>query len=346
MNRSSTPAPEADELTPDMRRFQQWLSAAYAQHPPLSSVSLAEARVIIEQVREPLTRGGPTMARSDDLCVERPGLTPLRLRIHQPAPTTPRLPEPMPSPALLYLHGGGWVFFSNRTHDRLMREYAARSGRVVVGLDYDQAPESRYPVALEQCMDAIHWIRQHGAEHGMTGTQIAIAGDSAGANLALATALALRDNPDAARRADFTALDALLLNYGAFTDEDDTESYHRFDGDRYVLARDEMRWFWQQYLRDENDRLDPLAQPGRAALHDLPPTCVMAAECDVLRDNSLHLAERLQAAGVAHELHRIAGVPHSFLEAMSFSELPLEAIEAGARWLLNPPARTATDLPS
>jgi acetyl esterase len=326
MNRLSSPAPITDELSPDMRRFQQWLSAAYADHPPLDTVSLPQAREIIEKVRAPLSQGGPVMARSLRLQIDRGDQPALQLCIHQPAQT-------LPLPALLYLHGGGWVYFSNSTHDRLMREYAARSGRVVVGLDYAQAPESRYPVALQQCMDAIHWIRHSGAEHGICTTQIAIAGDSAGANLALATALALRDHAESSRLDDFAALDALVLNYGAFTDDDETESYQRFDGDRFVLTRDEMRWFWQQYLRNDADRLDPLAQPGRAALHGLPPTCLIAAECDVLRDNSLHLAERLQAAGVRHSLHRFAGAPHSFLEAMPFSEQPLKAIDMGARWL-------------
>lgn len=318
-----------DALSPDMRRFQQWLSAAYARHPPLDSVDLSTARAIIEQVRAPLTEGGPAMASSEDREVNTGRHAPLRLRIHRPS-AAPRLP------ALLYLHGGGWVYFSNRTHDRLMREYAARSGRLVIGLDYAQAPEARYPVALNQCVDTVHWLRACAPALGLDPGHLALGGDSAGANLALATALALREQ--GAR----DGLDALVLNYGAFTDEE-TESHTLYDGPRYVLGREEMRWFWAQYLGRPQDRLDPLAQPGRADLRDLPPCCVVAAECDVLRDNSLALDRSLDRAGVAHALHRFAGASHSFLEALNFSPLALQALQAGADWLHRhgPAERTA-----
>ena len=109
----------AVDLAPDMRRFQRWLAAAYAQHPPLDSVSLPEARLIAERVRAPLTRGGPTMVHRRDLQIDTPHGA-LRLRIHTPTAAACH-------PALLYLHGGGWVFFSIDTHDRLMRELAARA---------------------------------------------------------------------------------------------------------------------------------------------------------------------------------------------------------------------------
>src|SRR5471032_2964793 len=144
-----------DKLTPDMRRFQQWLAAAYAQHPPLDSVSLSEARQIVERVRAPLTQGGPRMVRTEEVEIETPHGA-LRLRLY--APTAALL-----QPALVYLHGGGWVFFSFATHDRVMRELAARSGRVVVGVDYARAPEARYPVAREQAAAAWHWVHAHAA---------------------------------------------------------------------------------------------------------------------------------------------------------------------------------------
>lgn len=320
---SSSTLQPGDDLAPDILQFQQRLAAAYAQHPPLASVDLPEARRIVERVRAPLTAGGPAMARTEEHCIVMPQqVTPLRLRIHRPTLDTDL-------PALIYLHGGGWVFFSLDTHDRLMREYAARSGRVVIGVDYALAPEARFPVALQQCTAAARWVAAQAEALGLQPGRIAIGGDSVGANLALATALELREAADA-------PLEALLLNYGVYSDDDASDSFQRYDGPRYVLGRDEMRGFWQHYLRSDADRQDPRAQPLRAELHGLPPCCLVVAECDVLRDSSLALAQRLHAAGVPLSLNRYAGASHSFLEAMSFSALSKRALDDSCAWLRQP----------
>jgi acetyl esterase len=306
-----------DDLPPDMRRFQQWLAAAYAQHAALDSVSLPEARRIAERVRAPLTQGGPAMVHSRELHIDTPH-GPLRLRLHVPTAAPVH-------PALVYLHGGGWVFFSIDTHDRLMRELAARAGRVVIGVDYARAPEARYPVAREQATAAWRWAHANAATLGLDADRVALAGDSAGANLALAAALVLRA---AGERPE-----ALLLNYGVFCDDDSTESFTRFDGPGYNLGRDEMRGFWNHYLGPAGDPGDPLAMPLRADLAGLPRTCVVVAECDVLRDDSLALAARLREAGVPLDLQRHPGAVHSFLEAVSFSELAERALAGSAAWL-------------
>lgn len=322
---SPPPAPPADDLTPDMRRFQQTLADAYAAHPPLDSVSLPEARLIVERVRAPLAQGGPSMVQTEEHHIAVPGHGPRRLRLRLHRPTKQR-----PLPALLYLHGGGWVYFSLETHDRLMRELAARSGRVVVGVDYARSPEARFPVALEQTVAAWRWAHAQAATLGLRTAQIALAGDSAGANLALAAALVLREQGPQP--------DALLLNYGAFSDDDSTESFTRFDGPGYTLGRDEMRGFWQTYLNDDADRANPLAMPLKADLRGLPRCCLVVADCDVLRDGSLALAARLQAAGVLTEVQRHAGATHSFLEAVSFSPTADAALQAGCAWLRAGPA--------
>jgi len=307
-----------DDLAPDIRCFQQMLAAAYATHPPLSSVSLPQARLIAEAVRAPLAQGGPQMVHTADLS---PALTPhgsLRLRVHRPQAATAL-------PALVYLHGGGWVFFSIDTHDRLMREIAARSGRVVIGVDYARAPEARFPVALQQTVAAWRWACAQADALGLDAARIALGGDSAGANLALAAALVLRDAG--------ASPEALLLNYGVYSDDDSSESFTRFDGPCYTLERDEMRGFWQQYLRDDADRANPLAMPMNGALHDLPRCCMVVADCDVLRDSNLAMAERLRAAGVALQLQCHAGATHSFLEAMSFSPTANQALDQICAWL-------------
>ena len=314
---------DIDELNPDLRRFQQTLAAGYAAHPPLDHVSLAQARSIVEQVRAPLALGGPAMVRRDELQIDAVPHGRLRLRVLRPTAVRPL-------PALLYLHGGGWVYCSIDTHERLMRELAARSGRVVIGVDYARAPEARFPVALEQTVAAWRWVAAGADTLGIDAGRIALAGDSAGANLALAAAVTLRD---AGQRPD-----ALLLNYGVYSDDDASESYRRYDGARYTLERAEMRWFWQQYLGRAADRDDPRAMPLHARLEGLPRCCLVVAECDVLRDSSLALAARLRAAGVATRVLREAGAPHSFLEAMSFAETAAAALDRCGAWLRAEPA--------
>jgi acetyl esterase len=306
-----------DDLASDMRHFQRWLAAAYAQHPALDSVSLPEARLIAERVRAPLTHGGPTMVHRHDLQIATPHGA-LRLRIHTPT-TAAR------HPALLYLHGGGWVFFSIDTHDRLMRELAARAGRTVIGIDYARAPEARYPVARDQAVAAWRWTLARAEQLNVDPGRIALGGDSAGANLALSAALVLRD---AGERPD-----ALLLNYGVFDDGDATESYARFDGPAYNLGRDEMRGFWDQYLGRPRPPADPLAAPLKARLAGLPRCCLVVPECDVLRDDSLALAERLRAAGVPVDVQRHPGAVHSFLEAVSLSETAERGLAQSSAWL-------------
>jgi len=310
-----------DDLDPDIRLFQRRLAAAYAEHPPLDSVDRQQARAIIEAVRAPLTQGGPVMARTWDLMLPVPGQPAVRLRVHRPVETVAL------QPALVYMHGGGWVYFSLDTHDRLMREYAARAGRVVIGVDYALAPEAKFPVALEQTVAALRWLQDHAAEVGADPARIAAAGDSAGANLALAAAMQLRDAGQAG------LLQGLLLNYGAYSDDDSGDSFTQFEGPRYTLGRDEMHAFWRHYLRGDADRDDPRAQPLRGHFEHLPPSLLVVAENDVLRDGNLQLAERLAAAGVPLTLKRYAGATHSFLEAMSFAALAQQALDDSARWL-------------
>jgi acetyl esterase len=231
-------------------------------------------------------------------------------------------------PVLVYLHGGGWSIFSIDTHDRLMREYAQATGAVVVGVDYALSPEHRYPVALNQCVETVRWLRANAGELRLDTLRVALGGDSAGANLALSTALVLRDEGSDA------GLRALLLNYGGF-DTDISEQARATLGTRDdMLSGEEMDAFWNSYLGDAEDTVrDPLAVPMHAALHDLPPAFLVLAERDVLAEQSERMAALLQVQGNPAQLHRYAGASHSFLEAMSISSLAQQSIADSAVWL-------------
>jgi acetyl esterase len=313
-------APTADHaLDPDIRRFVDGVAAAYAQHPDFDTLPLGARRAVAEQVRAPWAAGGPSMARTED--IEVPGARgAIRVRAHRPACEGDL-------PALVYLHGGGWTVFSVDTHDRIMREYASRAGIAVVGVDYALAPEQRFPVAIEQTVDVIRWLARAGALPGIDTRRLAVGGDSAGANLATAAALSLRDSGDA------DLLRALVINYGALDPSLAHESFTRYGDGRYLLSTAEMQGFWQNYLRDERDAANPLAAPILADLANLPPTFFAIAELDVLRDENLRMAERLQAAGTKVTQVVYPGTVHSFLEAVSISAVSQRALHDTSVWL-------------
>jgi len=318
-DRATATAGPGLDLDPDIRRFVEMMGAGWAQHPPLNSVSCPEARMIAETVREPWTRGGPTMHRTTEHFVPFEAGR-IRIRVLDPSGECDQ-------PALIYLHGGGWTMFSIDTHDRLMREYAHRAQATVIAVDYSLSPEVRFPRALEECVAVVKWLGTHGSLLDIDAQRVAIGGDSAGGNLSLATALLLRDQGLG------TALRGTLLNYGVFDSSRDFPSYSRFGGAGYMLGASEMVDFWRNYVGGEGYTDDPLACPLRAQLAGLPPAFLAIAECDVLRDESVAMAERLRQFGVPVTAEVYKGATHSFLEAMSISTLANRAIDDGAAWL-------------
>lgn len=301
------------DIDPDIRRFVDALNHGYGQFENFGSLALDARRRAAEQIRAPWREGGPVMASTTEVDVA--GVT---LRIHRPTADAAL-------PVMLYIHGGGWTMFSIDTHDRLMREYAARAGIVVIGIDYSLAPEAKFPTALDEIVAACDWLRAGSAGDGVDAARIALGGDSAGANLSITAALRLR--------AEGRPMpSALLLNYGAF-DPGHSASYARYGGPAYMLTVPEMDGFWINYTRDPADLKNPLVAPILADLRGLPPTFIAIAECDILADGNRAMAARLADAGVAVESREYAGATHSFLEAMSISPLASRAIDEAADWL-------------
>ena len=299
-------------LDPDLAEFQRRIMADYARLGSATYPSRAHRRRVAEQVRARWAAGGPDMAETLERSVDG-----IRVRLHRPT-SEPDLP------VLIYLHGGGWTLFSIDTHDRLMRDYAARSGWAVLGVDYSLSPEVRFPFALDEIATVLGWLQQEGGDLGLDVRKLAIGGDSAGANLAIASALRLRDSGG-------PALAGMLLNYGAF-DTRRRPSHDSFGGAEYMLDPDEMDGFWADYLAPGHER-DPLAVPMLAHVEGLPPAFLCIAQCDILADENVEMAERLRQAGVEVDARVYAGAPHSFLEAASISERAWKAIGDAADWL-------------
>ena len=308
-----------DALDPQIRQFVNQVSAGFARYPSFDRLPHPEMRRVAEEVRAPWRQGGPKMHSTVERTVPVQGGA-IRIRVYDPGLAGVK-------PALIYLHGGGWTLFSLDTHDRVMREYAARASVVVVGVDYPLSPEAKFPTALDQITQVVRWLGEHGHELDIDAGRLAIGGDSAGGNLAIATCLKLRDAGEPQR------LKAMLLNYGGFDPICSEDAARKFGGEGFMLTRDEMNTFWRNYTRGPQDADNPLAAPLRARLEGLPPAFLTIPECDILTEQSLAMSQKLRDAGVAVQAEIYAGATHSFLEAVSVAAVADRALSDGAQWL-------------
>ncbi len=311
---------DMNALDPDIRRFVMEMREEWSKYPPFDSLSFPEQRAVAEKARAKWTRGGPEMARTQEYVLD-PGAGELNLRVYYPTEIDTQMP------ALVYIHGGGFTLFSNNTHDRLMREYAARGGFVVIGVDYPLAPETKYPVALDRIEALMLWLKTNAGQWGIDPTRIAMGGDSAGGNLSFATSMRLRD------RGELGIVKAILSNYGGFCSRISDESEARFGGPGSIMDRAEARQYWKNYLRDERDEEDPYACPVLADVSGFPPVLLIIPDQDIVAEHSVTMHRKLLDAGVEVECEIYEGAIHSFLEAMSISALARDGIAKGADFI-------------
>lgn len=217
----------------------------------------------------------------------------VRVRLYRPTTEAPL-------PVILHAHGGGFVFNDVEVHDAVARRFARRSRMAVVSVDYRQPPEHRFPAAVEDMDAVVSWIRDEGPAHGLDSGRVAAHGDSAGGNLALVAALR---NPGTFK--------ALALLYPFIDAQMRHESYATAAPG--LWDRSEAAWYWNQYAGSPEDFSDPDFSPYDAPdLSGLPPTFVMSAEYDPLRDEAEHLAARVAEAGVPCVGVRYLGQIHGF----------------------------------
>ncbi|MGY1670538.1 alpha/beta hydrolase [Geodermatophilus sp. SYSU D00710] len=235
----------------------------------------------------------------------------LRARVYRPE-------EDGPLPTVVFLHGGGWVIGDLDTHDNMVRNVCRGARAVVVAVDYRLAPEHPFPAAAEDAVAAARWLAQHLDEFGGDG-RLAVAGDSAGGNLAAVVAQTLRD--------DGVPMVGQLLVYPAVDAEGEYPS--RVDNATgYFLEKDTMDWFYGHYAGAWQDARDARLSPlHHGDLSGLPPAVVVTAEYDPLRDEGEAYGKALEAAGVHADVLRYDGMIHGFFDMGTVSPAAQAAID-------------------
>ena len=245
---------------------------------------------------------------------------PLALRIYKPS-------GDKNLPVVVFFHGSGFVLCSLDSHDLICRQLCKASGAIIVSVDYRLAPEHKFPAGSDDCLAATRWVGDHAREFGGDPARIAVAGDSAGGNLAAATALRVRDQGGPALRGQ-------LLVYPVTDHPSAPKASYEECGEGFGLTDAAMRWFWELYLADKKDLTHPYASPLRAeTLRGLPPAYVMTAQYDVLRDEGELYAKRLIAEGVEVKLERFADMNHGFMFWVGVIEPATDAVMKSGAWL-------------
>ncbi|HYE90279.1 MAG TPA: alpha/beta hydrolase [Terriglobales bacterium] len=263
--------------------------------PPASRMGVAALRANARERSAALPREDVASVRDHRVAVAGGELL---VRVFTPHAVAPR-------PALVYFHGGGWVTGDVDTHEGICRTLANAAGCVVASVDYRCAPEHTFPTAAEDAYAATRWVAAQASELGVDAGRIAVCGDSAGGNLAAAVALMARDRGG-------PRLSFQVLVYPITDCDFETPSY-RDNAEGYLLTREGMRWYWDQYVPNPADRANPYVSPMRAtSLAGLPPALVITAEYDPLRDEGEAYARKLGAAGVPVAHTRYPGMIHAF----------------------------------
>lgn len=286
-------------LTAQMQTILAAMKAAGLK--PVDQLTPAEARAQFMATLAARRTMVTPVGRVEDRVIAAPGRD-IPIRLYWPNETRA---SRLPMPAILYFHGGGHVIGNIETHDEITRAYCAGTGALVVSVDYRKGPENKFPAAVEDVAAALDWLHGQASQLVVDPMKVAIAGDSAGGNLAALGAIHARD----ARLP--LALQVLVYPVTDYTMSAD--SYRRYAEGYGLVSAKAMAWFRQHYLRSASDAEDWRASPLRAAsLAGLAPALVISAEYDVLHDEGVAYVAKLRAAGVPVQHETYAGVIHGF----------------------------------
>lgn len=303
----TTPALAAG--SPGVERNTQAVLEALAQGggQPLETLSPADARQVLVNAQK-----GADLPPAD---VSEKIITvdgkPLKLVVVRPSGARGLLP------AFMFIHGGGWILGDYPTHERLIRDLVVGSGAAAVYVDYTPSPEARYPVAINQIYAATRWVAENGAQIQVDGKRLAVAGNSVGGNMAAVVALMAKEKKGPSLRGQVLLWPVTNANF-------ENTSYDAF-AEGHFLTRNMMKWFWDAYTTDPQQRREIYASPLQATpdqLSGLPPALIVTAEKDVLRDEGEAYGRKLDAAGVPVVVTRYNGMIHDFGLLNALSTVP------------------------
>lgn len=283
MNKDVQQAPDFTEdrhLDPLVKEFLKGINAG----KPVESLSKEAARQVLSDAQSSVQVDLSGIVESEQTITENGLSVPLTVVRPQGSAGSP--------PCFVFIHGGGWILGDYPTHRRLVRDLVVASGFPAVFIRYTPSPEAKYPQALDEIYAAVRWIARNGARIGVDGSRMALAGNSVGGNMAIATALR-------AKREQGPQIKLLLPMWPVADSSFDTASYVRYAKQRF-LTDSLMKWMFDQYTTDPQQRREVYVSPLRATddeLRGLPPTYIQIAENDILRDEGEALGRRLSEAG-------------------------------------------------
>ena len=305
------------ELQPQMWKVLQKSSSLIPAFS-FTETPLPQIRELYAEERKFWNYGGPQLSTILDTQIKGSAGA-IQIRIYHPDPE-------QCLPLLVYLHGGGFVLGNNDTHDRIMRELAFRSGSAVVGVEYSLSPEQKFPVALEEIISVLKWLkndmpRKDNPAFNIDPERVVLGGDSAGASLCMGVGLNYKEY-----------LTGLLLYYGWFGLRDSCSS-RLYGGTEDGMSEENRAFYQDAYLRSPEDLLDPKLDVLNADLRGLPFSCLIVSDMDPLLDDSKALSTLLEKSGVSVEMHLHHGVLHGFLHYSRMLDASESALGQGADFL-------------
>ena len=303
MNKLIPPTPVLD---PAVQAFLEGLPS----DKPIQTLAPVDARGVLTSVQqaEDLTLAD-VLVKDVALPLGPTGST--NIRVIRPTGATGALP------AIIYMHGGGWVLGDRDTHDRLIRELATGANAALIFVDYERAPEARYPVAVEQGYAVAKHVADNAEKLMIDGSRIVVAGDSVGGNMAAVIALLAKERKGPVFKAQ-------VLFYPVTDASMSTRSYQQFANGPWLTA-DAMAWYWKQYIPEAGQRAQSHASPINATkdeLVGLPQTLLITDENDVLRDEGEAYGRKLADAGVRVTSVRYNGTVHDFVMLNALAATP------------------------
>ncbi len=286
------------KISKDIRAFLKELNSAGGK--PMEEMTPNEARKVLEDAQKSV-KVDVSGITEKELEISKDGLTIKAIVVKPTATKDEKLP------VFIFIHGGGWVLGDYPTHKRLVRDLVLHSGAAAVFVDYSRSPEAKYPTAINEIYAVTEWVAEHGDEIGVDGKNLAVAGNSVGGNMTAVTCLMAKDKggPDIKFQ--------LLL--WPVTDADFSRASFKEYAEGRFLTANMMKWMWDNYLPEKEKRKEYYATPFNAPLDKLkglPPALVQLAENDILYDEGLDYARKLDEAGVPTVIQTFNGFIHDF----------------------------------